>query len=50
MYLRSVLRSRLNHLMTLNIYKDVLDKVNLTETAIEFVRESEHRLNIFGKF
>ena len=49
MYLRSTMRqSRLNHLMTLNIYKDVLDKINLTETAIEFERESEHRL--FGKF
>ena len=34
--------------MTLNIYKDMLDKMNLTQAAIEFVRANEHRQRVFG--
>ena len=43
--LRSTMgQSRLNHLMILNIYKELLDKMNLIDVAEEFVRENEHRL------
>ena len=43
-------QSRLNHLMILNIYKEILDKMNLIDVAEEFVQGNEHRLQIFGKF
>ena len=33
-----------------NIYKDMLDKVDLTQGAIEFVRGSDHSQRIFGNF
>ena len=33
-----------------NIYKDMLDKVDLTQAAIEFVRGSDHSQRIFGNF
>ena len=50
-YLRSTMgQSRLNHLMILNIYKEILDKMNLIDVAEEFVQGNEHRLQIFGKF
>lgn len=50
-YLRStMLQGRLNHLMFLNIHKDLLDGLSLKTTANEFVRGSEHRLSQFGKF
>ena len=49
-YLRSTMgQSRLNHLMILNIYKEI-DKMNLIDVAEEFVQGNEHRLQIFGKF
>ena len=38
------------HLMTLNIYKDMLDKMDLTQAALEFVRGNEHRQKGFGNF
>ena len=34
--------------MTLNIYKDMLDKMDLTQPAIEFVRGDEYRQRVFG--
>ena len=50
-YLRSTMgQTRLNHLMILNIYKEILDCMDLTAVANEFVQGSEHRLHIFGKF
>ena len=50
-YLRSTMgQSRLNHLMILNIYKEVLDKMNLIDVAEDFVQGNEHRLKIFDKF
>ena len=33
-----------------NIYKDMLDKVDLTQGAIEFVRGSDHSQRSFGNF
>ena len=42
--------ARLNHLMLLNIYKELLDNIDLTQSATEFVRNSEHRQHIFGNF
>jgi hypothetical protein len=50
-YLRSSMgQGRLNHLMILNIYKEFLDSLDLTETADEFVQGSDHRIQVFGKF
>lgn len=50
-YLQSTMgQSRLNHLMVLNVYKEVLDKLDLTTVANEFVQGSEHRLHVFGTF
>ena len=50
-YLRSTMgQARLNHLMLLSIYKDLLDGLDLKMTANEFVRESEHRQLVFGEF
>ena len=40
-------QSRLNHLMLLSLYKDLLD---LKLIATEFARESEHRQRLFGDF
>ena len=50
-YLRSTMgQGRLNHLMLLSIYKDLLDGLDLKVIASEFVRESEHRQRVFGDF
>ena len=50
-YLRSTMgQARLNHLMLLSIYKDLLDGLDLKAIASEFVRESEHRQRVFGDF
>ena len=50
-YLRNtMLQGRLNHLMFLNIHKDLLNGLSLKTTANEFVRGNEHRLSKFGKF
>ena len=50
-YLRSTMtQERLNSVMTLHIHKDLTDKLNLTEIGNEFVRSSEHRETLFGKF
>ena len=43
-------KSRLNHCMMLNRYKEALRELSLIEIANEFCRENEARLNIFGKF
>ena len=50
-YLRSTMSdARLNHVIVCNLYKDMLDRVDVTVAANEFVQGSEHRLSIFGKF
>ena len=50
-YLRSTMgQSRLNHLMVLNIYKEILDSMDMISIANEFVQANELRLHIFGKF
>ena len=50
-YLRSTMgQARLNHLMLLSIYKDLLDGLDLKVIANEFLQESEHRQCVFGDF
>ena len=50
-YLRSTMtQERLNHLMMLHIHKDITDSIDLSDVANDFVRNCEHRSNIFGKF
>ena len=50
-YLRSSMgQARLNHLMVLSIYKEMLDRIDLRTTANNFVQGSEHRLSVFGNF
>jgi len=42
-YLRSSMgQARLNHLMVLSIYKEMLDRIDLRATANNFVEGSEH--------
>ena len=50
-YLRSKMgQSRLNHLMVLNTYKEMLDSMDIVSVADEFVQANEHRLHVFGHF
>jgi len=50
-YLRSTMRQdRLNHLMTLHIYQDKLDSLDLVSVANDFVSLNEHRRTFFGTF
>ena len=50
-YLRNTMgQARLNHLMILNMYKDIFMSLDLNSTAKEFVAGNEHRSSVFGKF
>ena len=50
-YLRSTMsQPRLNHMMILSIYKELVDELDLYAVANEFVGSSEHRLRLFGTF
>ena len=50
-YLRSTMtQERLNHLMILSIYKEMVDNIDLTKICNEFATANERRLTIFGKF
>ena len=50
-YLRSTMKqSRLNNIMILKVHSDRTDTLNLIEIGNEFVENSEHRVNLFGKF
>ena len=50
-YLRStMIQPRLNHLMILNVYKEISDKMDLKDIANQFVQGNEHRLTIFETF
>ena len=49
-YLRSTMtQQRLNNLLVLHVHKDITNNLKLKDIAKEFVGESEHRQNIFGK-
>ncbi len=50
-YLRSTMQqTRLNHLMIIDIYKDIVKTIDLSEVAKEFVGSNENRLRVFGHF
>ena len=50
-YLRSTMtQQRLNNLMILHVHKEQTDGLILKDVANEFVGNSQHRKNIFGKF
>ena len=50
-YLRSTMgQDRLNDLMLLHVHKDITDNLNVKEVINCYVKDSEHRLRIFGKF
>ena len=50
-YLRSTMtQARLNHLMILDVHRELTDTLELIETANEFVSRSDHRHTIFGTF
>ena len=50
-YLRSTMKQdRLNHLMILNIYKELANELDLAAVANEFISGSDHRKNLFGSF
>ncbi len=43
-------QTRLNHLMIIDIYKDIVKTMDLSEVAKEFVGSNENRLRVFGHF
>ena len=43
-------QQRLNNLMILHVHKEQTDGLILKDVANEFVGNSQHRKNIFGKF
>ena len=43
-------KSRLNHIMLLNINKEKVDKLDIDAVADEFVQGSANHLRQFGKF
>ena len=43
-------QSRVNHLMTLSVYKSQLDQLDLTKIASDFINKNDARKRIFGKF
>ena len=48
-YLRSTMtQSRLNNLLVLHIHRDLTDKLNIIDTANEFIFGHEHQQQIFG--
>ncbi len=50
-HLRSTMQqTRLNHLMIIDIYKDIVKTMDLSEVAKEFVGSNENRLRVFGHF
>ena len=49
-YLRSTMgQSRLNHLMILNTYKELLDNMDLVSVANEFAQANDRRVHLFGR-
>ena len=49
-YLRStMLQSRLNHLLLLNLVQEQVDELDIDAIGNEFIRGSEHRLRQFEK-
>ena len=49
-YLRGTMGQRLNYLMVLHVHKDHTDMINMLEVANDFVKESDQRHEVFGKF
>ena len=50
-YLHSTMpEGRLNHLMFMNIHKDLLNGLSLKTIANKFVRGNEHQLSQFGRY
>ena len=43
-------QQRLNNLMILHIYQDNTDSLILIGVANDFVKDSDQRANVFGKF
>ena len=47
-YLRSTMKQeRLNHLMFLQVHKQLIDTLNLADVANDFVSSCDHRLSIW---
>ena len=50
-YLRSTMtQERLNHVMILNVHKELADAIDLTDIAKEFASANESRQQTFGHF
>ena len=43
-------QQRLNNLMVLHVHRDRTDSLNLVDVANDFVKDSDQRGNVFGKF
>ena len=41
---------RFNRIMTLNVHKDLTEKLRLSKIGKQFASSSQHRLTLFGKF
>ena len=50
-YLRATMsQTRLNSLMVLHVHKSLTDSLSLIDIGNDFVKGSNHRESIFGKF
>lgn len=43
-------QDRLNHLLVLNVNKELTDSLDLITVGSDLTADSEHRLSIFGHF
>ena len=50
-YLRSSMsKNRLNNSMVLHMHKEHLDTMSLIDIANDFIKDSDHRMYVFGQF
>ena len=46
----SMSKNRLNNSMVLHMHKEHLDTMSLIDIANDFVKDSDHRMHVFGQF
>ena len=48
-YLRSTMtQARLNHIAVLHAHQELVDKIDITEIAEQFISKNESRMKVFG--
>ena len=49
-YLRSTMgQARLNHIAVLHVHQELVDNIDITEVAEQFISKNESRMKVFGK-